>query len=385
VRPVLGEAERRRLHETFEALCRIESPTGNERACADWIARELRSLGLDVQEDDAGPTARSDAGNLIARIPGTGRRSLMLCAHMDTVPLTAPVEPTLRDRGWENANEAILGADNKSAVAALIETARRLTGSAGPPPVGVELVFTVCEENGLNGAKAFDVGSLRSDLGYVFDHASPLGGIVTASPTYMKITADIRGRAAHAGIRPEDGASAIIAAATALAQLPHGRLDPETTVNVGTIQGGTATNVVAERCRLELEVRAVDPGRAETVVTEVIDRLQDGVDAAACDLDVTVEKLFTGYRVRAGEPIVELASRALRAIGYQPELIATGGGSDANAFHAAGVPCLNLANGTERNHEPTERVSVEALEAGLELALALIDGAAGALADPVAA
>ncbi|HWD86139.1 MAG TPA: M20/M25/M40 family metallo-hydrolase [Solirubrobacteraceae bacterium] len=369
------DLERRRLHNTFETLCRLETPAGQERPVADWLTRELRDMGLKVEEDDAGDEIGSDSGNLFVRIPGQSARQLLLCAHMDTVPLTAPVEPVLREGGWENAGEGILGADNKSAVAALVETARRLmTGSR--PEVGVELLFTIAEETGLNGATAFDVSRLGSEFGYVFDHASPLGEVVLASPSLVSIVADIRGQAAHAGLHPEKGSSAIIAAARALAQMPHGRLDAETTVNVGTVTGGTATNVVAERCRVELEVRAVDAGRVEEVVTTVIDAFQDAVDASACDLDVTTEKLFTGYRLRPTEPAIELAGRALSAIGYRPEMISSGGGSDANAFRAAGFACVNLANGTERAHQPTERVSVQALEGGLELVLALLDEAA---------
>ncbi len=370
-----SESERSRLHETFATLCRIESPTGHERQCADWIKRELQALGLQVSEDGAGAATRSDAGNLYVRIPGAGTRWLMMCAHMDTVPPSAPVDPVLRDGGWENANPGILGADNKSAVAALIELARRLSDADKAPDVGLELVFTVCEENGLNGAKAFDVGVLQSELGYVFDHASPLGEIVVASPTYQRITAEVRGRAAHAGIRPQDGASAIAAAAKAIATMPLGRIDVQTTANIGTIAGGTATNVVPERCSLQGEVRGLDEQRLGAVLTELIDALQDAADAGACDLDLNVERVFSGYRAKPGERAILLAKRALEAIGYEPRLIESGGGSDANALRRMGFECVCLANGTERNHEPGERVSVEALEAGLDLALALLEQA----------
>jgi tripeptide aminopeptidase len=374
-----SETERRRLHETFAALCRIESPTGKERRCADWITHELEELGLRVAEDRAGLVAGSDSGNLYACIAGRGPRWLMMCAHMDTVPLGAPVEPVLRDDGWENANAGILGADNKAAVAALIELARRCSRADQAPAVGLELVFTVCEETGLGGAKAFDIGLLQSELGYVFDHAGPVGEIVVASPTYQRITAVLRGRAAHAGIRPQDGASAIAAAAKAVAAMPLGRLDAETTANIGTIAGGTATNVVPELCRLQGEVRGLDERRLAAVLTELIDALQDAADAGACDLDLNVERIFGGYRAKPGEQAVALASRALRAIGYEPRLISSGGGSDANAFRRMGLQCVCLANGTERNHEPGERVSAEALEAGLELAIALLEQAG---ADP---
>ena len=371
-----GERERERLHATFAELCRIESPSGDERACADYLLAALHELGLDPEEDGAGPAANANAGNLYARIPGSGARSVMLCAHMDTVPPTAPIEPVLVDGGWENAGEGILGADNKAAVAVMLELARRLRDAVEPSPVGLELVFTVSEENGLHGAKGFDVSRLRSDLGYVFDHATPIGEIVVASPTYQRLTAEVRGRAAHAGLHPEQGRNAIVAAARAIAEMRLGRLDEETTANVGTIAGGTAANVVAERCRLEGEVRGLDERRVQEVVTTLVDQLQDAADAGECDLDVTVERMFKGYRLAPSAAPVRLAERALGACGYRPQLVASGGGSDANAFEAVGFPCANLANGTERAHEPTERVSVDALEGMYEVAIALLEGAA---------
>jgi tripeptide aminopeptidase len=366
------DAERARLHETFAALCRIESPSGSERACADWVIAELRAMGLEVEEDGAGPEAGSDSGNLLARIPGTSGRSILLCAHLDTVPPTAPIEPVLVDGGWENAHAGILGADNKAAVAVMLELARRLTRSGEPAQVGIELLFTVCEEVALRGARAFDVGDLSSSFGFVFDHASPIGEIVLASPTYHRLTADFHGRAAHAGIRPQDGRSAIAAAANAIASMSLGRLDPETTANVGTIEGGTAGNVVPEHCVVMAEARSLDDARVEELVTEMIDHFNDAAGAGECDLDLTVEKQFKGYRTRPGAAHIALAECALRECGYEPKRIVTGGGSDANAFEAAGFPCTNLANGTERNHEPGERVSTDALEGMLEVAIALV-------------
>jgi len=375
-----SDAERERLSDTFAALCRIESPSGQERACADWVTGELRAMGLEVEEDDAGPRVGSDAGNLLARVPGAGRDSILLCAHLDTVPLTAPVDPVLVDGGWTNANDGILGADNKAAVAIIVELARRLTGGGQRPAVGVELLFTVCEEISLLGARAFDVSRLRSRFGYVFDHATPIGEIVVAAPTLHRIVAEFRGRAAHAGVRPEAGRSAIAAGARAIAAMQLGRIDPDTTANIGTIRGGTAINVIPERCRIEGEVRSIDPARAESLATQMIDHLQDAADAAECDLDVTLERMLEGYRIRPRATEVTVAERALGGCGYEPRHIPTGGASDANAFRAAGFACTNLADGTERNHEPTERISTDALEGMLEVAIALVDEAGAALA-----
>jgi tripeptide aminopeptidase len=379
-----SDAERERLNETFASLCRIDSPSGRERHCADWVAAELDGMGIGVEEDDAGAQVGSDAGNLLARVPGTGPNSLLICAHLDTVPAVAPIEPVIVDGGWENANDAILGADNKAAVAVALELVRRVTSAPSPPEVGIELLFTVCEEVALRGAKAFDHTKLISRFGYVFDHASPIGEIVLASPTYYRIIADVHGRAAHAGIRPEVGRSAIAAAAKGIAAMRVGRLDPETTANVGTISGGTNANVVPEHCRIEAEARSLDRARAEAVATEMIDHLQEAADAAECDLDVTVERMFDGYRTRPRDPQVALAERALRGCGYEPEHIATGGGSDANALVAEGFPCTNLANGTERNHEPGERVSVDALEGMLEVAIALVEEAPAVFSEEAA-
>ena len=201
-----SEAEKARLAELFTELCRIPSPFGHERACADRVIAELARMGLAAEEDEH--------GNLLARVPGRSDRSLLLCAHLDTVETEAPIEPVLVEGGWENAHDGILGADNKAAVAVMLETARRATVEGSP--VGIELLFTVSEENALVGAKAFDVRRLRSEFGYVFDHATPIGEVVTASPSYYRVGAEFHGRAAHAGLRPEDGRSAILAAALAI-------------------------------------------------------------------------------------------------------------------------------------------------------------------------
>lgn len=377
-------AERERLGETFEALCRIESPSGRERACADWVAADLNGTGIAVEEDDAGAAVGSDSGNLLARVPGAGGESILICTHLDTVPLTAPVEPVVVDGGWENANDGILGADNKAAVAVALELARRVKSAPERPEVGLELLFTVCEEVSLRGAKAFDPSALQSRFGYVFDHASPIGEIVLASPTHFRIVADLLGRAAHAGIRPENGRSAVLAAARGIAAMRLGRLDPETTANVGTVTGGTGLNVVPERCHVEAETRSIDAARAEASATEIVDHLQEGADASECDLDITVERMFEGYRTRAREPGVVLAERALQDSGYEPTHIVTGGASDANALRASGFPCTNLANGTERNHEPGERVSVDALEGMLEVAIALVEHAPAVIREAAA-
>ncbi|HEX5191478.1 MAG TPA: M20/M25/M40 family metallo-hydrolase [Solirubrobacteraceae bacterium] len=373
-------AERERLSETFARLCRIESPSGHERACADWVAAQLRGMGLNVSEDDAGTQVGSDAGNLLARIPGAvGAGSILLCAHLDTVPLAAPVEPVLVDGGWENAGDGILGADNKSAVAIILEVARRVTSAPQPPPVGVELLFTVCEEVSLQGSRAFDISLLQSSFGYVFDHATPIGELIVASPTHYRVIAELRGRAAHAGVRPEAGRSAVLAAARGIAAMTLGRVDDETTANVGTIEGGSAINVIPDRCRVVAEVRSLDEERAAAVATEMIDHLQDGADREECDLDLEVQQMFSGYRLKPTAPQLAVARRALSACGYEPREVVSGGASDVNSFQRAGFASMCLADGVQRNHEPTERITLDALEGMFDVVLTLLDEAAAEL------
>jgi tripeptide aminopeptidase len=270
-----------------------------------------------------------------------------------------------------NRHDAILGADNRAEIATIMGAARRIVRAA-KPGAGVELLFTTGEEQALEGAKAFDMSRLTADFGYVFDHASPIGEIVLASPTYYSLQAAFRGQAAHAGIRPEAGHSAIAAAARAIDNMRIGRLDDATTANVGVIRGGTNANVVAERCFIDLEARSLDAERASQVVTEMVDAIQEAATDLECDVETSVERLFQGYRLPRTAPAVEVAAAALSEHGLEPSYINTGGGSDANVFVANGLSVVNLANGTERNHQPDESVTVEALETMMEVTVSLL-------------
>ena len=356
-----GPAERSRLEDTFVALCEIESPSGREAEAAGFVRGQLEALGLAVSEDATAAETGAACGNLYSRIAGPeGARTVMLCAHVDTVPLADRVEVELVEGVFRNRREAILGADNKAAVAVLLEIAREAVSS--PPAVGVELLFTMSEENGLRGAKAFDATRLEADFGYVFDHASPIGELILAAPTYYHVVGDFLGRAAHSGLRPEEGRNAIVAAARAIGAMKLGRIDDETTANVGLIEGGTATNVVAERCRVEAEVRSLDDTKASTGMREMVDTLTWAASETETDVDVAVEEQFQAYRIPPADPVVTTAEAALRDCGVTPVHKVTGGGSDAHAFAAKGFRCLNVANGTEANHTPDERVSAAALE-----------------------
>jgi tripeptide aminopeptidase len=356
-------------------LCEIRSPTGEEREIADSLTAELRALGLEVVEDDAAGPAEAGAGNLLARAPGTGESWAMFCAHIDTVPHRGQVE-VIDDEGvFRSSGNTILGADNKAAVAVFMELMARQVENPGR--VGIELVLTVAEEQGLRGAKAFDASVLRSRQGFVLDHAGPVGEVVVSTPTQQKIRADFAGVEAHAGVRPEDGASAIAAAAAAISRMELGRLDAETTTNVGLITGGTSGNVVPGHCGIVAEARSIDTHRAAAEAGRIADACAWGASEHGCDVDVRIEELFRGYQLPKDSPALAAAEAGLRSAGLEPMRVAIGGGSDANALRLDGFDCVLLANGTDAVHTADEFVPAGSLEVMLEVC----EGVLAALAD----
>jgi tripeptide aminopeptidase len=366
-----------RLHETFVRLCEIRSPTGEEREVADTILAELKALGLEVSEDAAGGPAEAGAGNILARLPGRSESWAMFCAHIDTVPHAGQIEVVDDEGIFRSRGETILGADNKAAVAVFMELVAR--HAAEPPAVGIELLLTVAEEQGLRGAKAFDPSLLRSECGFILDHASAIGEVIVTSPTQQRVVADFTGVEAHAGIRPEDGSNAIAAAAAAISRMELGRLDEETTANVGVISGGTSGNVVPGHCRVTAEARSLGADRAAAVAGELTEACAWGASEHGCDVDVRVEELFRGYEVPSASRSLELAEAGLRRAGFEPARTSTGGGSDANALIAAGFECVLLANGTEANHTAQESVSARNLDAMLDVCEGIVAEAGAGL------
>ena len=360
-----------RLFDRFVRLCETPSPTGSERAAADLVLAELRELGVEAREDAAAGPARAGSGNLIARLPGTGDGWVMLCAHLDTVPEHGTIEVELADGVFRSRGETILGADDKAAVAVLVELAAR--HAARPARTGIELVFTVAEEDGLRGAKELDLGDLRAPFGYALDHASPIGDVITAAPTHQRLVAEFEGAEAHAGIRPEEGRSAIEAAAAAVGAMALGRLDEQTTANVGVIAGGVAANVVAGSCRVEAEARSLDEARIAETTAAMLDACTWAASEHSCDVDLDLTEVFRGYRQPSSAPAVRLAREALARCGHRTREVASGGGSDANALVARGFDCVLLANGTEANHTRQESVAAARLGEMLEVCEAIAD------------
>ena len=352
----------------FLELAAIPSPSGEEAPVAERIAAFLRDLGLNVEDDEA--------GNLFARLDPSemnGGAPLFLCAHMDTVPLTAGVEPVVHEDGYvRNAAGTILGADNKAAVAVMLEAAR-LVLAERRPHAGLELLFTVREETGLLGAFAFDHTRLHAQRGFVYDSSGPIGNVVRSSPWGRTIDVVFKGRAAHAGLAPEEGRSAIVAAARAIADLRLGRIDEETTANVGRISGGTARNVIPERCELAVEARSRDQAKLADLVQELVDGFSFAASVSECEVETTISETYPGYRFGPEEPLFQLACQAIERTGLSAQAVDTGGGADANVFNARGLTCINLANGMTDVHTPDERIAVADLERMVGVTLELIE------------
>ena len=359
----------------FTELAAIPSPPGEERAVADRVRAYLEELGLEVSEDDAGSRIGSDAGNLLCRLPPStenGGVPIFLCAHLDTVPPSGPLEPVIEDGVVRNAGGTILGADNKAAVAAMLEAVSRIL-EARRPHAGIELLFTPKEEVGLQGAKAFDAAKLEAETGFVYDQAAPVGDVILGAPYARQIEVTIHGRAAHAGMAPEEGRSAIVAASRAIADLRLGRLDAETTANVGLISGGTAKNIVADRCSFSIDVRSHDEAKLTDLVREMLETITYAAALEQCEAETKMEESYRGYRFARGARPITFACAALERAGVQPRLALTGGGADANVFNERGKECVNLANGMMEIHTPDEHIAVADLERMVEVTLALVD------------
>lgn len=361
-----------RLTETFLELVRIDSPTGHEGQVAAFVAAALRSAGCDVRFDATEAQTGSEIGNLIATLPGTAPgRSVGLSAHMDCVDPCLGVEPVVREGVVYSAGETVLGGDDKSGIAAIIEVVRRLSES-GTPHADVRIVMTVGEENGLIGAKALGPSDCAADLCLVLDAAGPVGGIVTAAPSHYTFRALFNGRAAHAGVEPERGVSAVAMAAHAVASMEIGRLDAETTANIGTIYGGSATNVVAPTCEVTGECRSLDPERAAAVRDAMDVALRVAADTLGGTVDVTWKLEYEGFRFDEEAPELLWVERACGDVGVTPRRFKTGGGSDGNVLSSKGVPTLVLSSGMTDVHGVDESLDLRQLSLLADLVEAVV-------------
>lgn len=369
------EIDRRRLLELFLDLCRADSAPLAEGPLFGVVVGRLEAMGFSVDVDQAGARVGGEVGNLFATMPGRGRLAdrppLLFSAHLDRVAGGIGVRPRVVDGVVRSGGDTILGADDAAGLAAIIEAYQAIleSGEDHPP---LECLFTIGEEIGLVGAKEADLSRLRSECGFVLDADGPVGTVIGQAPTQYTLGAKLFGRAAHAGIAPERGVSAIKMAAQAISRMQLGRIDAETTANVGYIAGGGPTNIVPERAEIRAEVRSLDRSKAE----RQLEQMRRALEGAAADCggraEIEVALEYEGFRLsESAEPVVR-ARRAAERLGLPFAMKATGGGSDANVFNAKGLPCVVLGVGYQAIHTYNEAMPIDELHRLARLVAALI-------------
>lgn len=364
----------KRLVESFMELVRIDSISREERDLADFLIEKLEDLGLEVIVDQAGEKAKSNCGNIIARFKGNIKEvtPIMFSAHMDTVVPGKNIDPLLKGEKILSSGKTILGADDKAAIAALLE-ALHIIKEKNILHGDIEILFTICEEIGLKGAKNLDISSLNARMAFVLDSGGPVGEIISAAPSQNSLKIIIHGKSAHAGSNPEEGINAIQVAGFALSRMKLGRIDEETTTNIGIISGGKATNIIPDEVILEGEVRSRNEEKLEKYTKILKQVVEDTAQEFKAKAEVIINREFYCYNLSTDDRIVKIAMKAAKDMGLEPLLRPSGGGSDANVFNKKGFPSVDLAIGMEKVHTVDEYILVKNLKNTVEYILSIIN------------
>lgn len=363
-----------RLVEEFLELVQVNSETKHEGEIAKVLKEKFSALGLKVVEDDTTAQTGHGAGNLVCTLEATkdGVDPIYFTSHMDTVVPGNGVKPTIKDGYIVTDGTTILGADDKTGLSAMFE-AIRILKEKNIPHGKIEFVITVGEESGLVGAKALDPSLMTAKFGYALDSDGLVGNIIVAAPTQAKIKAEIYGKTAHAGVAPEKGVSAITIASKAISRMPLGRIDEETTANIGRFEGGTQTNIVCDRVDILAEARSLVPEKMEAQVQKMKDAFESAANEMGGKAEVDVTIMYPGFKFADGDHVVEIAKKAAAKINRPCELLKSGGGSDANVFAGFNIPTVNLAVGYEDIHTTSEKMPIEELVKITEMVVAIIE------------
>ncbi|EIT87299.1 peptidase T [Fictibacillus macauensis ZFHKF-1] len=368
-----------RLLEEFLELVQIDSETQHEKEISIVLKKKFEALGVDVYEDDAESQTSHGAGNLICTLKGTkeGVDPIYFTSHMDTVVPGAGVKPSIKDGYVVTDGTTILGADDKTGLAAMFE-AIRLLKEQEIEHGDIQFIITVGEESGLVGAKVLDPAKLTAKFGFALDSDGKVGDIIVAAPTQAKLHVNIYGKTAHAGVAPEKGVSAITLASKAVSRMPLGRIDEDTTANIGRFEGGTQTNIVCDHVFILAEARSLIAEKMEAQVAKMKKAFEETAQEFGGKATVEVDIMYPGFKFGDGDHVVEIAKKAATRIGRPHRLLHSGGGSDANVIAGHGIPTVNLAVGYEDIHTKNERMPIEELNKTAEMVVAVIQEVAQA-------
>lgn len=366
-----------RLVDLFTKLCLINAPALQEQDSVAYVKEHLINLGLEVEEDQAGEAIGGQANNLIAILPGNVPNAprIFLSAHFDTVEPTEGLVIAERDGVFHSVSDTILGADDKGGMAPAIEAVQAIMES-GVPHGTVVLLLSVAEEIGLKGANALKIEDYNLDFGYVLDTGPPVGSFVTKTAYHDRLDVEIIGKPAHSGKDPEKGISAIQVMADAVHGMKLGRIGPETTANIGLIEGGSAVNVVCANLRLRGEARSTSVDELDEQIDHMIQRFEQAAASWGAEVKIQHERHYGAYDIPADSAVVQVAMQASSNLGLNPFLRTTLGGSDANIYNAKGVPTIVVATGMDKIHTHDEFISREDLVNTARLTYEIITTAA---------
>ena len=360
----LGMIDKQRLLARFIELLKIKSPSKNEEEIIEYISKILKELEIGTKVDSSGTKFSSNTGNLTGYLKGDlkDRLPIFLGAHVDTVCLDGDIIPAVKNGRVINENKnCILGGDDKVAIAAILEALQMIkenkikTGD-------IYLLFTIAEEVGVLGARYLDLKDIKAKYGFFFDGEGDVGTIFNEAPYHNNFRITITGRAAHSGIVPEKGINSIKAASDAIAALNPGRVDSQTTYNIGLISGGSAINIVPEKTNITAEARSLRVEKLDKITGHIKETFSTAAQKSGAKADIRIEREYDGFKIDESEISMQIAKKALMNMGIKPRVVSTGGGSDINIFNARDKIAVNLSSGMENVHTNKEYVNVNQLE-----------------------
>jgi tripeptide aminopeptidase len=358
---------RDRLVSTFVDLVKIPSPSWRESDVIRYIETFMKKRHIPIEKYPCG-----DSYNLLVRMKGnTGGIPVLFSCHMDTVTPCENVKPVITDRKITSDGSTILGSDDKGAISGFLEAIDVLLEN-NIPHGPVEFLFSCAEEIGLYGIKGFDLSKVKSRYAYIFDSDGAVGNIILQAPYHSTMELNVKGKAAHAGMEPEKGVSAIRLLADILSSIPHGRIDHETTVNAGIISGGRATNIVAENAYCKLEVRSLNREKLTRVEQEIQAISRQNAEKSGGKAKIQRKLEYSGFSLKEDDDIIQMAIKSMSMVKIKPSFGISGGGSDTNVINAAGIKAVNLSSGMQKVHTTSEYIMIKDLEKIAQLTLAII-------------
>ncbi len=363
-----------RAVQTFIELVKIPSPSFREKDFCFHLKKILEELGLEVFIDDAGEKIGGNCGNLIAILPSNepSYPPLLFNSHLDTVEPCDDIKPVIEGDLIKSDGKTILGADDKVGIAAIIEALKRVIEN-NLNHGRLELVFTVGEEKGLLGAKNLDLSIFQAQAGFVLDSEGEVGKVVIKAPSQDYFKATFKGKAAHAGVCPESGVNSIQIASRAISKMKLGRIDYETTANIGLIKGGLAINIVPEETVIEGEARSHNERKLTCQIEKMRREAEKEAKKMGGEVKVEVTRLYNSFHLDKKSLPLRIASKALKLLGVKPIYFSTGGGSDTNIFNQKNIPCLSLGVGASNVHTTAETTTISSLEKLTALILKIIE------------